>query len=121
MQTKALDTERFSRFGVEQDILYGETAPDSDISVIKVAKEVLGGIKSGTDLTNIVLPASVLDPVSSLEKAMKSMQAGEYLPELVKLTDPTERFFGVLRFYFSGLPKEKFGKKVRCRRYELRA
>eukprot|EP00188_Purpureofilum_apyrenoidigerum_P006031 Plantae.Rhodophyta-Purpureofilum_apyrenoidigerum.ctg8636.p1 GENE.Plantae.Rhodophyta-Purpureofilum_apyrenoidigerum.ctg8636~~Plantae.Rhodophyta-Purpureofilum_apyrenoidigerum.ctg8636.p1 ORF type:complete len:489 (-),score=91.08 Plantae.Rhodophyta-Purpureofilum_apyrenoidigerum.ctg8636:400-1713(-) len=103
--------EMFANFAVQQDIAHGEQAPDSEVSVIKVAKEVLGGVKNGADVTNIVLPASVLDPVSSLEKGMKAMQRGEMLPHIVKAQTPEERFFRVMTWYFSGLPKEKFGKK----------
>mmetsp|Transcript_6493 Transcript_6493/g.19707 ORF Transcript_6493/g.19707 Transcript_6493/m.19707 type:complete len:438 (+) Transcript_6493:98-1411(+) len=103
--------EKFTECTVLQDITHGEQAPDSEVSVMKVAKEVLGGVKNGADVTNIVLPASVLDPVSSLEKGMKAMQRGELLPQVVKGQTPEERFFKVMTWYFSGLPKEKFGKK----------
>lgn len=110
-------SELFKNLTVKQEINYGEQAPDSDVSVIKVAKEVLGHVKTGADVTNIVLPASVLDPVSSLEKGMKSMQRGEILPRIAdKSKTKEERFFEVIKWFFSGLPKEKFGKKVsrRC-------
>lgn len=85
--------------------------PDADLSLIKLAKEVLGSVKSGADVTNVNLPASVLDPVSTLEKATKSMQMGDLLPDIVLSPDPLERFFAVIRFCLSGLAKEKFGKK----------
>mmetsp|Transcript_40495 Transcript_40495/g.160670 ORF Transcript_40495/g.160670 Transcript_40495/m.160670 type:complete len:187 (-) Transcript_40495:2452-3012(-) len=102
----------FGVFTEEEELLRGEDAPDSEVSVIKVVTEVLGNVKSGTDVSNIPLPASVLDPVSSLEKSKKSMQRGELLPRIPKMETPEERFLGVIRWILSGLPKEKFGKKV---------
>jgi oxysterol-binding protein-related protein 8 len=99
------------RYEVAADIFYAENAPDTEISIIKIAREVIGSVKQGADVTNVNLPASVLDPVSSLEKGMKSMQRGELLQLIAAAEDPTSRFLAVLRFYISGLSKEKFGKK----------
>mmetsp|Transcript_9228 Transcript_9228/g.24371 ORF Transcript_9228/g.24371 Transcript_9228/m.24371 type:complete len:424 (-) Transcript_9228:1104-2375(-) len=98
-------------YSVAREIDYGERAPDSGISVMKVAKEFLGGVKNGADVTNVNLPASVLDPMSSLEKGAKSMQRGELLVDIVEAASPEERFLQVLRYQLSGLPKERFGKK----------
>jgi len=99
-------------YTVEQPATYGEGAPDSgDLSLVKVAKELLSAVKAGAELTNVPLPASVLDPVSSLEKGIKSMQRGELIRELVAAPSPSERFLQLVRFFLSGLPKERFGKK----------
>lgn len=100
-----------NRYEVPVDIFYADKAPDAEISIVKIAREAISGLKQGTDITNVNLPASVLDPVSSLEKGMKSMQRGELLPLMIFEEDPKLRFLRVLRFYFSGLSKEKFGKK----------
>lgn len=100
-----------AKYAVAHDIFYAERAPDADISIMKIAKEVIGGVKQGADVTNVNLPATVLDPVSSLEKGMKSMQRGELIQLIVGEEDGLERFLALTRFYFSGLSKEKFGKK----------
>lgn len=100
-----------NRYEVPVDIFYADKAPDAEISIVKIAREAISGLKQGTDITNVNLPASVLDPASSLEKGMKSMQRGELLPAAILEEDPKRRFLAVLRFYFSGLSKEKFGKK----------
>lgn len=84
---------------------------DNELSILRLAREVLGSVKPGADVTNINLPASILDPVSTLEKAKKSMQRGELLQDICAAADPHARFFNVLRFNFSGLAKERFGKK----------
>lgn len=99
------------KYAVAYDILYADRVPETEISIVKIAREVIGGIKHGADVTNVNLPASVLDPVSSLEKGMKSMQRGELIQVIVRERDPYNRFLGILKFYFSGLSKEKFGKK----------
>lgn len=88
-----------------------ENAPDTELSIIKLAREVLGSVKAGADVTNVNLPASILDPVSTLEKTTKSMQRGDLLPDICNASDPIERLLAVLRFNLSGLAKEKFGKK----------
>lgn len=88
-----------------------DKSPDAELSIIKLAKEVLGSVKAGADVTNINLPASILDPVSTLEKATKSMQCGDLIPEVCSANTPVKRFMNVMRFCFSGLAKEKFGKK----------
>jgi len=98
-------------YSESREIDYGEHAPDNGISVMRVAKEFLGGAKNGADVTNVNLPASVLDPMSSLEKGAKSMQRGEMIVDIVSATTPEERFLQVLRYQLSGLPKERFGKK----------
>lgn len=85
---------------------------DSELSIFKLAKEVLSSVKPGADVTNINLPANILDPVSTLEKAKKSMQRGELLQDLCNpAQDAQSRFLNVLRFNFSGLARERFGKK----------
>jgi Oxysterol-binding protein len=99
------------RYVVPHDIFYADKAPDAEISIVKIAREAILGLKQGADITNVNLPASVLDPVSSLEKGMKSMQRGELMPLMVREADAKQRFMRVLTFYFSGLSKEKFGKK----------
>lgn len=88
-----------------------ENAPDHELSLIKLAREVLGSVKAGADVTNVNLPASILDPVSTLEKTTKSMQRGDLLPDIVFAKDPLARLLAVLRFNLSGLAKERFGKK----------
>ncbi|KAA8498388.1 Oxysterol-binding protein-like [Porphyridium purpureum] len=95
----------------EREIDYGEHAPDSGVSVIKVAKELLGSVKKGSDVTGVNLPASVLDPMSSLEKGAKSLQRGELIPVICSMKTPEERFLGIVKFQLAGLPKERFGKK----------
>lgn len=85
--------------------------PDNELSIFRLAKEILGSVKPGADVTNINLPASILDPVSTLEKAKKSMQRGELLQDICASSDKYTRFLNVLRFNFSGLAKERFGKK----------
>jgi oxysterol-binding protein-related protein 8 len=99
------------KYSVVYDILYADRSPDAEISIVKIATEVIGSVKQGADVTNVNLPASVLDPVSSLEKSMKSMQRGELIQSVCNAVDPLDRFLAVLRFYFSGLSKERFGKK----------
>lgn len=99
-------------YTVERPATYGEGAPESgDLSLVKVAKELLSAVKAGAELTSVPLPASVLDPVSSLEKGIKSMQRGELIRELVVAPTPAARFLELVRFFLSGLPKERFGKK----------
>lgn len=99
-------------YTVERPATYGEGAPESgDLSLVKVAKELLSAVKAGAELTSVPLPASVLDPVSSLEKGIKSMQRGELIRELVAAPTPAARFLELVRFFLSGLPKERFGKK----------
>lgn len=99
-------------YTVERPATYGEGAPESgDLSLVKVAKELLSAVKAGAELTSVPLPASVLDPVSSLEKGIKSMQRGELIRELVAARTPAARFLELVRFFLSGLPKERFGKK----------
>ncbi|GAB0493842.1 hypothetical protein MMPV_005128 [Pyropia vietnamensis] len=99
-------------YTVERPATYGEGAPESgDLSLVKVAKELLSAVKAGAELTAVPLPASVLDPVSSLEKGIKSMQRGELIRELVAAPTPAARFLELVRFFLSGLPKERFGKK----------
>jgi len=88
-----------------------ENAPDHELSLIKLAREVLGSVKAGSDVTNVNLPASILDPVSTLEKTTKSMQRGDLLPDIVAGKTPLDRLLAVLRFNLSGLAKERFGKK----------
>lgn len=86
--------------------------PDNELSIFKVAKEVLSSVKPGSDVTNINLPASVLDPVSTLEKTKKSMQRGELMQDVCNpLNDAENRLFNVMRFNISGLSRERFGKK----------
>lgn len=84
---------------------------DNELSIFKLAKEILSNVKPGADVTNISLPASILDPVSILEKAKKSMQRGELLQDVCAANDPESRMLNILRFNFSGLAKERFGKK----------
>lgn len=86
--------------------------PDNELSILKIAKEILSSVNPGSDVTNINLPATVLDPVSTLEKTKMSMQRGELLqdvcnPKQSQLT----RFLNVMRFNISGLARERFGKK----------
>ena len=88
-----------------------ESAPEAELSILKLAKEILGSVKAGADVTNVNLPASILDPVSTLEKATKSMQCGDLVPDIIFSRTPIQRMLGVLRFTLSGLAKEKFGKK----------
>lgn len=88
-----------------------EKAPDSELSLIRLAREVLGSVKAGADVTNVNLPASILDPVSTLEKTTKSMQRGDLIPDICSAKTAEERMLAVLRFNLSGLAKEKFGKK----------
>lgn len=86
--------------------------PENELSIFKVAKEVLSSVKPGSDVTNINLPASVLDPVSTLEKTRKSMQRGELLQDVCDpSSDPLTRLLNVIRFNVSGLARERFGKK----------
>lgn len=85
--------------------------PDSELSFFKLVREVLSSVKPGSDITNIVLPASILDPVSTLEKTKKSMQRGELLQDICASSDPVSRMLNVIRFNLSGLAKERFGKK----------
>lgn len=85
--------------------------PDNELSIFKLAKEILSSVKPGSDVTNINLPASILDPMSTLEKTKKSMQRGELLQDICASQDPHSRLLNVLRFNFSGLAKERFGKK----------
>eukprot|EP00177_Eucheuma_denticulatum_P006518 GFKZ01011872.1.p1 GENE.GFKZ01011872.1~~GFKZ01011872.1.p1 ORF type:complete len:467 (+),score=79.64 GFKZ01011872.1:223-1623(+) len=85
--------------------------PDNELSLFKLVKDIFSSIKPGADVTNINLPASILDPVSTLEKAKKSMQRGELLQDICAAQDPVTRLLNVLRFNFSGLAKERFGKK----------
>jgi oxysterol-binding protein-related protein 8 len=99
------------KYSVVHDALYADRAPETEISIVKIATEVISSVKQGADVTNVNLPASVLDPVSSLEKCMKSMQRGGLIPSICTSPAPLDRFLGVLRFYFSGLSKERFGKK----------
>lgn len=67
---------------------------------------------TGSDVTNVPLPASVLDPESTLEKTKKSMQRGELLQDLCDPSlDARARFLNVMRFNLSGLARERFGKK----------
>lgn len=86
--------------------------PDNDLSIFKLAKEIIGSVSPGSDVSNVPLPASVLDPESTLEKTKKSMQRGELLQDLCdpKL-DARARFLNVMRFNLSGLARERFGKK----------
>lgn len=100
-----------NKYSTPHDIFYAERAPEADINILKIVKEVITGVKHGADVTNINLPATVLDPVSTLEKSMKSMQRGELMQLIDAAETPLDRFVSVLRFYFSGLVKEKFGKK----------
>eukprot|EP00184_Porphyridium_aerugineum_P001785 CAMPEP_0184697244 /NCGR_PEP_ID=MMETSP0313-20130426/4250_1 /TAXON_ID=2792 /ORGANISM="Porphyridium aerugineum, Strain SAG 1380-2" /LENGTH=404 /DNA_ID=CAMNT_0027156009 /DNA_START=298 /DNA_END=1512 /DNA_ORIENTATION=+ len=99
------------KYTKNREIDYGEHAPDSGVSVIKVAKELLGSVKNGADVTGVNLPASVLDPMSSLEKGAKAMQRGETLCDIVEETNPELRFLLVFMYQLAGLPKERFGKK----------
>jgi len=104
------------RYGRTMDVEYYDNAPDSDVSIVKVAKEFLSGIglpQGGIELTNLNLPACILDPASALEKSMKAMKRGELLVEIAESIekDPLSRFLSVTRFVLSGYPKEKFGKK----------
>jgi oxysterol-binding protein-related protein 8 len=99
------------KYSVVYDVLYADRSPEAEISIVKIATEVIGSVKQGSDVTNVNLPASVLDPVSSLEKGMKSMQRGELIQAVCNSVEPLDRFLAVLRFYFSGLSKERFGKK----------
>ncbi|PXF47909.1 Oxysterol-binding protein-related protein 5 [Gracilariopsis chorda] len=85
--------------------------PGAELSIFRLAKEMLTSVKPGADVTNINLPASILDPVSTLEKAKKSMQRGELLQDLCAASDPESRMLNVIRFNLSGLAKERFGKK----------
>ncbi|KAI0562180.1 Oxysterol-binding protein [Gracilaria domingensis] len=70
---------RYSRL---EPLASPQPPPDAELSLFKLAKEVLTSVKPGADVTNINLPASILDPVSTLEKAKKSMQRGELLQDL---------------------------------------
>lgn len=105
------DTTKPRRYARVRNPDDAENAPDSELSIIKLAREVLGSVKAGADVTNVNLPASILDPVSTLEKTTKSMQRGDLLPDIVAGADPIARLLAVLRFNLSGLAKEKFGKK----------
>ncbi|CDF35893.1 unnamed protein product [Chondrus crispus] len=84
---------------------------DNELSIFRLAREVISSVKPGADVTNINLPAYILDPVSALEKTKKSMQRGELLQDISAAQDAHTRFLNVLRFNFSGLAKERFGKK----------
>ena len=84
---------------------------DSELSLLQIIKEVVSNIKPGSEITNIKLPASVLDAESTLEKTKKSMQRGELLQDICAAQDPEARFLNVLRFNLSGLARERFGKK----------
>ncbi|CAN8072358.1 unnamed protein product [Agarophyton chilense] len=99
---------RYSRL---EPLASPQPPPDTELSLFKIAKEVLTSVKPGADVTNINLPASILDPVSTLEKAKKSMQRGELLQDLCNCDDPETRLLNVMRFNLSGLAKERFGKK----------
>lgn len=84
---------------------------DNELSLFKLVKEIFSSVKPGADVTHIKLPASILDPYSTLEKAKKSMQRGELIQDMCASPDPTSRILNVLRFNLSGLAKERFGKK----------
>jgi len=116
------------RYAVQQEIDHGEKAPDSGISVVKVARELLASApRNGAELTNVAVPASILDPVSALQKPMKAMKRGELLPRLFGPSPapspwreapparapepPLARFLAVVEFVLAGYPVEKFGKK----------
>lgn len=86
--------------------------PDSELSIFKLAKEIFSSVTSGSDVSNVPLPASVLDPESTLEKTKKSMQRGELLQDMCNPNlDARTRFLNVMRFNLSGLARERFGKK----------
>lgn len=86
--------------------------PENELSIFKVAKEILTTVKPGSDITNINLPASVLDPISTLEKTKTSMQRGELIQDICAPNqDGMQRMLNVIRFNLSGLARERFGKK----------
>lgn len=91
--------------------LFPNKEKEIHLSIFRIVKEILGSVKLGSDVTHINLPASILDPVSTLEKTKKSMQRGELLQDVCTAPDPHSRFLNLLRFNFSGLAKERFGKK----------
>eukprot|EP00172_Hildenbrandia_rubra_P001305 Plantae.Rhodophyta-Hildenbrandia_rubra.ctg1851.p1 GENE.Plantae.Rhodophyta-Hildenbrandia_rubra.ctg1851~~Plantae.Rhodophyta-Hildenbrandia_rubra.ctg1851.p1 ORF type:complete len:526 (+),score=98.81 Plantae.Rhodophyta-Hildenbrandia_rubra.ctg1851:133-1710(+) len=91
---------------------YGEGMTEAEgISLTRIAKELLSNVKAGADVTNVQLPACILDPVSSLEKGLKAMQRGEILQDVAKADTSLKRMWQILRFFLSGLSKETFGKK----------
>lgn len=95
-----------------QQLVSPTPPPDYELSIFKLAREIFSSMSPGSDVTNVNLPASVLDPESTLEKTKKSMQRGELLQDLCDPSlDPRERFLNVIRFNLSGLARERFGKK----------
>lgn len=101
-----------STYSVIEPLTSPAPPPDNELSIFKVAKEILSSVKPGSDVTNINLPASVLDPVSTLEKTKNSMQRGELIQDICNpRNDALTRFMNVIRFNISGLVRERFGKK----------
>lgn len=95
-----------------KDEFLDATGPPQNMSFFRIVREVFKDVRKGGDLTSISVPASLLEPVSACEKVTRIMQRGELLQEVVRCQDPLERFLQVVRFILSGLPKEKFSKKV---------
>jgi len=76
-------------------------------------KALLGGLRKGSDITSMLIPAEFIRPESSLERIQDTMQHGRLLEDIArKGTTPVERMKAVVRFHVSGIIRAIFdGKK----------
>jgi hypothetical protein len=78
----------------------------STFSIVQIAKQVLRDLKSGDSLTNVSLPAWLLEPMSATEKVALAMRHGELLAAWATESNPFERFLKGIQYFLSGLPRE---------------
>ncbi|SAM04460.1 hypothetical protein [Absidia glauca] len=80
--------------------------PDNTEVLEEGSKSILMGIikqlSKDMDLSRVTLPTFVLEPRSMLEKITDFMAHPELAEQAAGLSDPTERFVGVVKYFLSG-------------------
>ncbi|KAA8496487.1 Oxysterol-binding protein-related protein 5 [Porphyridium purpureum] len=94
---------------IEQLSTLSSSSGESLIS--SVALQAAKHVKSGRQVGHFALPITMQQPVSALEKTSRAMCCGDLVEEMSDEAVPQKRFLVVLKFVFSGLPQEPFGKK----------
>mmetsp|Transcript_10728 Transcript_10728/g.35967 ORF Transcript_10728/g.35967 Transcript_10728/m.35967 type:complete len:620 (-) Transcript_10728:2083-3942(-) len=76
-------------------------------------KTLLGGLRKGSDITSMLIPAEFLRPESTLERIQDVMQHGRHLESIVlPNSSALDRIKSVVRFHVSGVIRAIFdGKK----------
>ncbi|KAF6003570.1 Oxysterol binding protein [Cyanidiococcus yangmingshanensis] len=82
-----------------------EGTEQASFSVVQIARQVLRDLKKGDSLTNVSLPAWLLEPMSSTEKVALAMRHGELLAAWATEPNPFERFLKGIQYFLSGLPR----------------